>query len=382
MPSTTLRLIATLLLMAFSPPGNAESIGLRFIVHEDIGPRQEQKDSIRRKIHRDVDTLNQFFLNSKVNLSAEVVDIAYSNIVSNEAVALLEDMSHERRGFEHLFSRAGELGADYTFGIIRGLIVNGRRGCGRALAVNKTIEEISSTRRALAVMDYACTAQTLAHELGHLMGLNHGHLVDVCDPGRGHTTALTPYANGYGQGECDGKPDKTKFGTIMVGGWMKSVNGDGRDSLPFFSNPEIRDPRCGKSGVCGNSQIGDAARALNEHARYYSMHEEPDAHAIKFASRQLSHCVATKYKSIKVSRLTVLDCRSFGIENLEGIERLTALRVADLRENRILDATPLSGLALKLERLALTGNPALRCASAQPLTEHLHGNLELPDHCK
>jgi len=186
---------------------------------------------------------------------------------------------------------ANKLGANYTITVAPKLEIRGNPSCGRAYAVNQSIEEISSTRRAFAVINIhpVCGSQTLAHELGHLMGLNHGALVDSCLPNQGHTSALTPYANGYGWGNCDEERQPGEFGTIMVGGYLRYVTGENRGNLPMFSNPRIHDERCGPRGVCGHPLIGDAARALNEHAIYYAGHEKTDVHALEFASKEYAY---------------------------------------------------------------------------------------------
>jgi hypothetical protein len=183
-------------------------------------------------------------------------------------------MEHERNGFEALFQKAYEYGADYTVAMPSKLLMNGKPGCGRAYAVNKTIEAISDPRRAFAVVNFVCGAHTLAHELGHLMGLNHGSLVARCNPGMGHTTAITPYANGYAEGNCDGKPQAGEFGDIMVGGHMREIMGNDKGNLSMFSNPRIHDERCGPNQTCGDPLTGDAARALSENAHYYAGHKK------------------------------------------------------------------------------------------------------------
>ena len=376
-----MKLLAALCLLAIAGISAAETIGIRFIVHDEISQTDADKKTVQEKLQRDVFLLNSYFRNSEVNLTAEIVNISFSKIEAIEAVTILADMSLEQNGFSGLFARASEFGADYTLAITGNLMINGRRGCGRAIGVNKTVAEISSTRRSLAVLDYACGAQTLAHELGHLMGLNHGNAVDACSPGRGHTTALKPYANGYGEGECNGKSGPEKFGTIMVGGWMKEINGNGHSSLPMFSNPRIRDLRCGKSGVCGDPMIGDAARVLNEHAKYYAAHEEPEVQALAFGSSQLEHCVRSRYAKIKVSQLIALDCRNYGIETLDGIERLTALRKIDLNGNRLVDIAPLLALGKSLEQVMLLENSGLACASNEQ-QKNFAGAVLWPEHCK
>lgn len=269
------RLLLAFALWATLTTACAETIGLRFVVDTALGADAGQQQATARRLADHVAELNRYFRNSDVRLAAEIVDIEFSRIENVAVMDILGDMEQERRGFSSLFAKAAEYGADYSFAVVGHLLIRGKPGCGRAYAVNRTVAEISSTRRAFAAIDIACGAHTLAHELGHLMGLNHGALVDACEPGRGHTSAISPYANGFGQGPCDGQPAAGKFGTIMVGGWMKAINGDGRSSLPMFSNPRIRDVRCGEQGICGDAATGDAARVLNENARYYAGHEEP-----------------------------------------------------------------------------------------------------------
>lgn len=257
---------------------DAETIGLRFVVDNALGATENQRRDLVRKLESDVDALNGYYRESLVKLSAAIVQIEFAPVQTRDALEILKNMAHENSGFAELFAKADEFGADYTIAIVDKLRLRGKPICGRALAVNKTLEEIADVRRSLAVIDRRCQAQTLAHELGHLMGLNHGDKVDECDPGKGHRTALTPYAKGFAEGECNGQAGAGKFGTIMVGGWMKAINGDGHSNLPIFSNPLIRDPRCGLKGICGDTESGDAARALNEHAKYYVRRRGPDLH--------------------------------------------------------------------------------------------------------
>jgi hypothetical protein len=260
---------------AGQPREETVAFGLRFVVDDALASSPARREATGTALARMVSELNGYYQDSQVVLRAEVVGVSFAHLASREATAVLRDMEQERNGFGNMFACADEIGADYTIAVSDGLTVHGRRGCGRGFAVNSTPAQIASSRRAFAVIDLACGSQTLAHELGHLMGLNHGALVDQCQPGRGHRTAIAPYANGFAAGHCDGRPDPGKFGTIMVGGWMRTIAGEQRN-LPLFSNPRLRDARCGASGVCGDPEIGDEARALNENAWTYAAHEEPD----------------------------------------------------------------------------------------------------------
>jgi hypothetical protein len=253
------------------------TIGLGFLVDERLGGDDARRRAARAKLDRWVDEVNAAYRASLVELKAEIVDVRFLPIAEREAVSILDGMAAERGDFAGLFAHARQSGADFTIAVDAGLLIRGKRGCGRAYGINKTAAEIADPRRALVVIDFACRGHTLAHELGHLMGLNHGGLVDQCDPGKGHRTAVAPHANGYALGNCDGKPQAGEFGDIMVGGWMKSINGDGHGSLPIFSNPRLRDTRCGSRQICGDPATGDAARVLNEFAPLYAGHAPPVA---------------------------------------------------------------------------------------------------------
>lgn len=270
------RTIASVLLLIFCGASwsFAETIGIRFVVSNDLGRTALQRQSTRATLKQYVTGLNERYRNSEVTLKAEIVEVEFTRIASADDIQIIDDMSHERNGFEAMFRKQHDSGADYTIAIVSKLIVQGKQGCGRAYAVNQSIVAISDPRKAFAVVHFACGAHTIAHELGHLMGLNHGTLVSSCHPKRGHTSAIAPYANGYAEGNCDGKLQPGEFGDIMVGGYMRDVMGNDKGNLPIFSNPRIHDDRCGKKKTCGDPATGDAARALNENVHYFASHKE------------------------------------------------------------------------------------------------------------
>ena len=264
----------SVLALYFATGAFAETIGIRFIVSDDLGRTTEQRLITQSKIAQYVAGLNDRYRNSEVALTAEIVQIDFSRIEAVDDLQILRDMQNQRNGFTGMFEKSHEAGADYTVAMPGKLITNGKPGCGRAYAVNKTIEAISNPHKAFAVVNFVCGAHTLAHELGHLMGLNHGTLVGTCYPNSNQTIAIAPYANGYAEGNCDSKPQQGEFGDIMVGGFMRDVMGNDKGNLPIFSNPRIHDERCGKNKTCGDAATGDAARALNENAHYYASHKK------------------------------------------------------------------------------------------------------------
>ncbi|MBF0190381.1 MAG: hypothetical protein HQL99_04440 [Magnetococcales bacterium] len=359
----TLRGVLALWALAWPlPPLRADDlswIGLRFVVNETPEADRGDLQAIETRLADHVATLNRYYRDSQVAMQAKIVAVAFTRMPNDEAVEILEDMRHERQGFAGLFREADRWGADFTVAATRSLTLRGKPGCGRALAVNQTRAAISTSRNALMVYNPVCGAHTLAHELGHLMGLNHGRMVDGCQPGQGHTSALTPYALGHGVGNCDGRPQSGEFGTIMVGGWMKQVLGHDKASLPFFSNPRLRDPRCGVAQRCGDPETGDAARVLNEHAAVYAAHEEADVDTLPFGDPGLRACLDQHGSGVEIAALKQLICPDRNIFDLTGLESLTAL-----------------------DHLDLSGNNPLPCVALLPFQARFRsGALRPPDHC-
>ena len=359
------------------------TIGVRFVVEEALARDVQQAKRIESRLGEHIAELNSYFRNSKVDLRAELVGVDFAAIESSDADQVLRAMSREESGFGRLFSIADEYGADYTFAVVGKLLIRGVQRCGKAFAVNTTPEQLASTRRALAVVDIRCGAHSIAHELGHLMGLNHGHKVAECQPGFGHTTAVAPYANGFATGACDGVPSSDKFGTIMVGGWMKAINGDGHSSLRLFSNPRIRDSRCGQDGVCGDPEIADAARALNENAHYFASHEEPDVHTLKFRDAAVLSCMTEQYKYYEINEVVDVECPQRGIEDLRGLEQLRALRRINLSGNRIRQLPDEFVLMTKdvVQYIDIYGNDRFDCSSLQTFA-NTSATFRLPEHCR
>jgi hypothetical protein len=373
---------SSVLALYFSITASAETIGIRFIVSDDLGRSAAQQRATQATLESYVDGLNERYSNSEVALNAEIVQVEFIRFESADDVQIIDDMAHERNGFTAMFQRADEFGADYTVAMPSKLTVLGNPGCGRAVAVNQSIEAISSPRKAFAVVNFVCGAHTLAHELSHLMGLNHGTLVDFCNPNRGHTSAIAPYANGYAEGNCDGMLQAGEFGDIMVGGHMREIMGNDKGNLAIFSNSRLHDARCGVRQICGDPAIGDAARALNENARYFAAHEEPDVHVLHYGDAQLLACISDKYRGKENAELEELECPNAGISKVAGIERLTVLRRIDLSGNRLENIAQLGKLSPdRIERIDLTGNDRLSCPIVNGLDGMFPGKVVRPEQC-
>lgn len=358
----------------------AQTLGLSFWVDAQLGQTSVQKQILENRLNQQVGELNAYFRNSQVDLSANIVNIHYVSIEHSDAVEILGDMVAERNGFAGLFAKADEDGADYSFAIVDNLMLQGQQNCGRGFAVNKTLNEITSLRRAVAVVSSRCGTQTLAHELGHLLGLNHGVLVDACIPGKGHKTALTPYAQGYALGNCDQTPQSGEFGTIMVGGYLREINGDGHGNLPLFSNPLLKDVRCGKQGVCGDAEYADAARVMNDNKQVYAGHASPDVHRVRYDSSALAKCIAERYRFLEIEELLELICPNAGIDNLEGIQQLIYLERIDLSGNPLIDASQLTILNADQIKWIKLSSTRLSSASIRQLIEYFAGKMRVSSH--
>ena len=125
---------------------------------------------------------------------------------------------------------------------IVGLIVDDPRGCGLSTRVAPDAEE------AYFVAHYACAAITnsIAHELGHILGARHDRQTDPLD-------TPAPYAHGYVNG--------TKWRDIMS--YAESCEGCLR--IPFWSNPRIL-----YEGAPTGTLTEDNARVILENAERVS----------------------------------------------------------------------------------------------------------------
>lgn len=359
---------------------SATGIGLQFLVDRSTAEHVD-----RREIERMVDELNATFARSDVALVARLRRVAVLDFGSRDALRLLEQMHAGSGPFADLHAMADAFGADFTVALSEALELRGEANCGRAYAVNRTPAELADPTRAVAVIRPRCGSHTLAHELGHLMGLNHGGMVDACSPGRGHARAVTPYANGYGIGNCDGRPQPGEFGTLMVGGWMRVVNGERLNRLEVFSNPRLSHPLCGQARRCGDPETGDAARALEEHAAIYAGHAEPDADRLTYADPALARCIARDHRGREVAELERLRCNDSDLVSLEGMEQLVALREVDLAGTAITSLAPLRALPPgRLRRIDLSGTARLACTEVATLDGLLADDARLvpPKRCR
>ncbi|MAM89606.1 MAG: hypothetical protein CME36_20090 [unclassified Hahellaceae] len=182
-----------------------------------------------------VDQVNAIYRNSDVDIHLRLVDTMLNDAPGDDMAAVLHAITPtiSPETTAAISARREETGADYVAQL------HGKGTCGIAwVAV--------ASEWAFSVTGPDCGAVTLAHEIGHTMGLNHSRL-------QGDTSG-TRFAYGLGHG-VDGL-----FGTVMTYPWMFN----GAPAVSKFSNPRLI---C--SGVpCGvpegEPEQADAATALNK----------------------------------------------------------------------------------------------------------------------
>lgn len=264
------------LLAALSACAAAEGFGIRFVVDDTTLLSQESRELMVLNLNQKIKELNAIYRDSQVDLTANIVDLQFSTMQDRDLTVILREMQVKKGAFTDFVAKANQYGADFTVAIVPHLQTQsywqlGKRNICGAAHGNWNLPDLKSVETSYAVINPSCGTSSLAHELGHLMGVNHGIAMARCFPDKKEGVPITPYAYGYSEGECNGKPSPEKFGDIMTGGLMQFVDGSLK-WVTVFSNPRIRRPECGARGICGDPEVGDAARALNENAKYFIKH--------------------------------------------------------------------------------------------------------------
>jgi Metallo-peptidase family M12 len=152
--------------------------------------------------------------------------------------------------FTHLYAMVDGLGPfkgvrklrDDKRADIVGLIIDNPKGCGLSTRVRPDSDE------AFFVVHHACatTTMSIAHEIGHVLGIRHDRFVDQSN---------TPFA--YGHGYVNG----TKWRDIMS--YNEGCGGCPR--IPYWSNPRIM-----YKGEPTGTDAADSARVILELAERVS----------------------------------------------------------------------------------------------------------------
>lgn len=173
-----------------------------------------------------VNQINSYYANSKVDIKLNLVGTSYHSESGSSVTDLITNLQKD----SSVRSKRDSLGADFV------VMMSDKANCGIGYVT-------MSSQYAYSVVGPKCGPMTMAHELGHNMGLDHSRK-------QGKTSgARYSYALGYGV--------EYSFATIMSYAHLYGTSRIGK-----FSNPNVscHGKPCGVPA--GKSNEADAARAL------------------------------------------------------------------------------------------------------------------------
>lgn len=382
-----------LILSMLCSAAQAAEVGIHFVVDEHLINASNSQQALIEVVESHVQETNEIFADSQVDIQLKIVKLDFRNVSDGGelrfAPTILENMQRERGVFAGVRTEDARIGADYLYTYVGpGLFGNRGSLCGQAIAVNDSLASLQSVSLAFALSDINCGALTLAHELGHVMGLAHGNKIEECDTStrNAHIQGVFDFSRGWAEGSCDREFQHGEFGTIMAGNALREVVGsDFRLFValqPVFSNPDVISSACGPSRRCGNEQFGDAARSLSLFQDVFADHNTVDADILEYADANLSRCVEEAFAGVDHTDVINLQCSSEGIRHLDGIEQLTDIERFFLGNNRLVNLSPLLSFSNdQVIHINLEGNDTALCHQLEQVAERFPGKVVLPYQC-
>jgi peptidyl-Asp metalloendopeptidase len=231
--------------LAYAPalPADLAPVVQDLLVTYTAASRQRWGASLEGRILNAVARANQAYANSRVGITLNLVGIEPAGVAERPTATLTHA---QMRTSTSIGATRDRLGADLVV-----LVGENEDVCGTAWMM--TSNSTSHERWAHGYVAATCLGgRTLAHEIGHLQGLDHDRVVSP--------TSRGVYSYGTGYASCT--RDGAAFYDLMSYGCSP---GYGAAQLQQFSNPRL-DYRFKPTGVAHESdpaRSADAARALN-----------------------------------------------------------------------------------------------------------------------
>ena len=204
----------------------AQAATLDVLVVYDSGAKSQLGGEPSTVARSWVNQINSYYANSKVDIKLNLVGTQYHSESGSNVTQLITNLQQD----SGIRSKRDSLGADFV------VMMSDKANCGIGYVT-------MSSQYAYSVVGPKCGPMTMAHELGHNMGLDHSRK-------QGKTRgARYSYALGYGV--------DYSFATIMSYAHLYGSSRVGK-----FSNPSVscNGKPCGIPA--GKSNEADAARAL------------------------------------------------------------------------------------------------------------------------
>lgn len=219
---STLLLISALWLSVFHETSVAaiQNIDLLVLYTKEARNRIGGAASMQTKINHLISRLNNVYSRSNIKVRAKAVHTEMLNFPGSDNVSdvALEKLTRHLK----VISLRNQHQADFVVLLTLSKPVNGWRICGNAWVNRGGAEGLDShdATGALSVVGInGCSADTLAHEIGHNMGLTHSEK-------QGDVGSSYPYARGYGV--------DFEYTTIMAYEYLFNAKRVSRFSNPNF----------------------------------------------------------------------------------------------------------------------------------------------------
>ncbi|WIF70139.1 zinc-dependent metalloprotease family protein [Metapseudomonas otitidis] len=257
------KLLACLAVILLAPFAQAatepRTVDLLVLYTKDAQALPNGRD-MNARIASYIEYANNAFKKSNVNLRLRLVNAqpltwaSYPSISSKDLAAFAADPRVQQLRETY--------GADVVQLISRTQVGQGYGVCGIGYVLsgpkNSGTFQSGSWASAYGITGVDCSLSTMAHEIGHNLGLRHSYEQDQTE---GYYTYL---ARGIHQGTYEwgrGYGVQGRYSTIMA--YPQVFNATAQ--APLFSTPAVVDSTCANQ-ACGRAGFADAARALNDMA--------------------------------------------------------------------------------------------------------------------